>query len=107
MSGQDTNTYKFRQFLMGLPGKRGIDIPEDTFDKIHAVASGITQPLWGRPPTPHQMQHLYDNGAHDPQAIHDAFAGLDHPHAPNIKVGEYEQWKAAHQAFTTHGGAAG
>ena len=105
MSGQDTNAYKFRQFLMSLPGKRGIDIPEDKFDAIHQVAEGITQPLWGRPPTPHQMQHLYDSGAHDPQAIHDAFAELDHPHAPGLKVGEYQSWKDAHHAFKSHGGA--
>jgi hypothetical protein len=104
VSGSDTQAYKFRQFLLSLPGKRGLDIPEDTFDKIHQVASGITQPLWGRPPTPQQMQHLFDTGAHDPQAIHDAFAGLDHPHAAGLKVGEYEQWKGAHQAFKAHGG---
>ena len=106
MSGADTTAFKFRQFLLSLPGKRGLDIPEDTFDKIHQVASGITQPLWGRPPTPHQIQHLYDTGAHSPEAIHDAFAKLPHPGAPNIQVGEYDQWKAAHQAFKQHGGAA-
>lgn len=104
MSGSDTQTYKFRQFLLSLPGKRGIDIPEDKFDAIHQVASGITQPLWGRPPTPHQMQHLYDTGAHSPEAIHDAFAKLPHPHASNVQVGEYDAWKAAHSAFTQHGG---
>lgn len=105
MSGADTTAYKFRTFLMSLPGKRGLDIPEEKFDAIHSVASGITQQLWGRPPTPHQIQHLYDTGAHTPEAIHGAYAALPHPHAPSIAVGEYDQWKSALQMYKLHGGA--
>lgn len=102
MSGADTAAFRYRQFLLSLPGKRGLDIPEHEYDASYAVASGITQPLWGRAPTPHQMQALHDMGAVTPQAIHDAFAALPHPHAPSLTVGEYGAWKDAHKAYTQH-----
>jgi hypothetical protein len=102
VSGADQLGVRVRQYLESLPGKRGRDIPEDVYDAIHHVASGITMPLWGRPPTPQQMQHLYDTGTHDPQGIHDAFGGLPHPHAPNLKVGEYQSYQRAHEEYRKH-----
>ena len=81
--------------VMKIKGLRGRDIPEAAYDKIRDVADGITMPLWGRPATPYQMQHLYDTGAHDPASIHAAFDGLDHPHAPGLKVGEYQLYSKA------------
>jgi hypothetical protein len=102
MAGNDTQAFKYKQWLLSQPGKRGIDIPADTWDKIHQVASGITQPLWGRPPTPQQMQHLHDSGATTPDRIHAAFAELPHPHAPHLSVGEYDSWKSAYGLYQQH-----
>jgi hypothetical protein len=88
--------------VMKIKGLRGRDIPEATYDKIRDVADGITMPLWGRPATPYQMQHLYDTGAHDPASIHQAFDNLDHPHAPGLKVGEYAQYGKALSTYKQH-----
>lgn len=90
------------KFFAELPGKRGIDIPEEIFDKIHPIANGITQPLWGRPPTPEHLQHLYENGHHDPDSIHAMYDALPHPHAPGVKVGEYDGWKQAFTKWEAH-----
>jgi hypothetical protein len=96
--------YKVRQFLMQQPGKRGIDIPEDRYDHLFSIASGITQPLWGMFPTPHQMQHLHDNELDTAEKQHKGLFGLlPHPHAPSLSVGEYESWKGAHKAVQMHG----
>lgn len=85
-----------------LPGKRGIDIPVDVYDRMMTTAMGVTMPLWGRRPTPHQMQALYDAGMTEPEQIHAAFNDLPHPRAPSLKVGEYGHWKDAQQAWTKH-----
>src|SRR4029077_19137082 len=81
--------------VMKVPGLRGRDVPEDVYDRIRPVADGITMPLWGRPATPYQIQHLYATGAHDPASIHAAFDDLNHPHAPGLKVGEYQIYSKA------------
>lgn len=84
------------------PGKRGVDIPEHVFDDIHRVANGITQPLWGRRPTPEQLHWLYTNGHHTPEQIHQAFDGLPHPHAPNMAVGQYRDHAEALKVYKQH-----
>lgn len=89
-------------FLHSLPGKRGIDIPADIFDKIHPVANGITQKVWGSAPTPHQLQHLYETGAHEPQAIQDSYNNLPHPLAPSVSVGEYQQYSKALELYNKY-----
>ena len=88
--------------LMKLPGKKGIDIPADLHDRIRDVATGITMPLWGRPPTPQQMQWLHDQGAHEPAQIHAAFASLPHPHAPSLSVGDYQKYASALKTYKQH-----
>lgn len=93
---------RIKAAVLKIPGLRGRDIPEDKYDQIRDVADGITMPLWGRPATPHQMQHLYDTGAHDPASIHVAFGNLDHPHAPGVKVGEYSLYSKALQTYHQH-----
>lgn len=85
-----------------LPGKRGVDIPAEEFDKIHAVASGITLPLWGRQPHPAQLQYLWDNKLTEPAQIHAAYNELSHPHAPNLKVGEFAAYAQAYKAHQEH-----
>lgn len=85
-----------------LPGKRGADIPAEAYDHILHVARGITMPVWGRPPTPHQMQHLYDHGMTDADAIHEAFDSQPHPFVPHVKVGEYADWKQAYRTYKQH-----
>jgi hypothetical protein len=91
-----------RAVMMTWPGKRGIDIPADVFDQIHEHASGATLPVWGRHPTPEQLQHLYDNGHHDAQSIHSFYADMPHPHADGLKVGEYGKWKQAATTWKQH-----
>jgi hypothetical protein len=102
VSGADTFRHRLRQYLYGLPGKRGIDIPEQRFDQIHQHASAITQPVWGQPPTPHQLQHLHDHTDGSAEQIQGAFGHLPHPSAKGLTLGEYQQWKAAHQAWQQH-----
>lgn len=89
-------------WYLKLPGKRGIDIPADVYDKMKPVADGITMPLWGRSTLPHQMQWLYDQGKTQPYQIHAAFNELPHPHAPNVKVGEYPDYVSAMQTYQEH-----
>jgi hypothetical protein len=96
--------YKVRQFLMAQPGKRGIDIPEDRYDKLFDIAAGITQPLWGMFPTPQQMQHAHDNNLDTAEKMHQGLYGqLPHPKAPDLSVGEYGQWERALQTVKQHG----
>lgn len=90
------------QWFQELPGKRGVDVPEHEYDRIFAVASGITLPLWGRPPSPQQMQHLWDNKITDPSAIHAAFGALPHPHAPNVSVSDFPAYAQAFKAHEEH-----
>lgn len=90
---------RVRKFFESLPGQRGKHIPAPTYDKILAVASGITYPLWGRPPTPEMMQHMYDNGLHEPAQIHAFFDEFDHPNAPGVKVGEYQDYAHAYETY--------
>ncbi len=104
MSGFDTTQAKVRRAIMQRPGKRGLDIPEETYDRIFDVASGITMPVWGRPPTPEQMQWLHDSGAHTPDKIHAAFSALPHPHAPTVRLGEYQSFQHALETYHEHGG---
>lgn len=89
--------------LMSLPGKRGLDIPEDAWDRIHSAALGETHPVWGDRPTPQQMQHLYDNNLHEPEQVKEFFGGLNHPHVPGIKVNEYPAWEQAYSTYKEHG----
>ena len=102
MSGADTLEQRVKRYMHALPGKRGLDIPEQTYDRILDVAMGITQPMFGKPPTPHQLQHLYDVGAHTPEAIHAEYGNMAHPHAPNLKVSEYQQYAHALGVFKSH-----
>lgn len=89
-------------WYLGLPGKRGIDIPEHIYDRIAPVANGITLPLWGRPAAPEQLQWLHDNEVTEPEDIHKAFNGLPHPHAPSVTVGEFPSYAHAMQTFEEH-----
>lgn len=82
--------------------KRGKDIPADLYDRLLAAASGVTLPIWGRYPTPEQLQWLHDNGHHDPIQIEQAFNALPHPHAPGMTIGEYRDWSHAHQTYEEH-----
>lgn len=102
MSGGDTLQNKARIYVEGLPGKRGKDIPEELYDRIFSAASGITQQIWGRPPTPHQMQYLFDNGHHTPDKVKDAYGSLPHPHADGLTVGEYPQYLDAYEHYKKH-----
>lgn len=104
MSGADTERQKFKRWLDSQPGHRGRDIPEHIFDQIYPVANGITQQIWGRPPTFQQMQDLHDAGAHTPQAIHAMYEALPHPHAPALAVGEYGAYANALQTYQQHSG---
>ena len=88
--------------LQAMPGKRGVNIPADMWDQIHASASGITKQVWGSAPSPEQMQRLYDDGHHEPDAIKEVFNGLPHPHAPSLTVGEYPQFSQALQLYQDH-----
>jgi hypothetical protein len=89
-------------FLQQLPGKRGVDIPADDYDRMYQVANGITLPVWGRPVSPHQLQWLYDQGATTPEAIHAAFNAQPHPHAPNVTVGEFPEYARAYQTHQSN-----
>jgi hypothetical protein len=102
MSGADTLRMKAKNFVAGLPGKRGIDIPAAFFDRIHAAAVGVTQPIWGRNPTPHQLQHLYDQGLHTADQIQEAYGDLPHPHADGCTVAEYPRYLQAYHAYREH-----
>jgi hypothetical protein len=88
--------------LMALPGKRGIDIPEEVFDKIHKHASAETLGVWGRHPTPHQLQALHDQGLHEPHQIKEAFGQMPHPHAEGISVADYTRWSSAKDSWDHH-----
>lgn len=89
-------------FIKQLPGKRGVDVPEQIHDTITSVGNSIARPLWGRDLEPHQIQWLFDNGKHTPADIHDAMNQLQHPHAPNLRVGEYQDYASAHKVFMEH-----
>jgi len=94
-------------FLMSLPGKRGIDIPEEIFDKIQPVAQGMAMQVWGRPIEPQQLQDLYVGGHHQPEQVKQVLGGLPHPHAPSVSVGEYQKFSAAKQMFDERQGGTG
>lgn len=102
MAGDGKLTYRVKEFLRSLPGKRGIDIPETDYDRIHEAASGITQSVWGRYPTPEMMQHMYDNGIHHPESIKAWFGKMPHPHAPSVTVDEYPAWSQAYEVHRQH-----
>lgn len=91
--------FKAKQFVQSLPGKRGTDIPTDLYDRIFNAASGVTQQIWGRHPTPEQMQWLHDNGHHTPDVIHDQIGKLPHPHADGITVSEYPKYLDAFETY--------
>lgn len=93
---------KVEQILMSWPGKRGIDIPEEVFDRIHPVATGITMKVWGRYPTPHQLQYLHDNQLHHPDDIHRVYDQMPHPHADGMTVGEFQHWSKAYSTFNQY-----
>lgn len=105
MSGADTLTFRAKQFVASLPGRRqssGGSIPDDLHDRISSAAHGISQQVWGRYATPEQLQHLYDSGLHEPQAIHDAYGVMPHPHAQGLSVSEYSQWSQAYDVLQKH-----
>ncbi len=102
MSGSDQFRYKVKQGLMAMPGKRGIDIPEDEWDRIHEAASGITLGVWGMHPTPHQMQALYEGGHTTPEAVNEVFGQMPHPHSPDITVSQYPSWAKAYEVHENH-----
>jgi hypothetical protein len=85
-------------WALKLPGQRGVSVPEAVYDRIYSVGNGITMPLWGRPILPEQIQYLHENGLTEPSQIHQAFNDLPHPHAPNVKVGEYQDYVHAFKA---------
>jgi hypothetical protein len=89
-------------WYLKLPAKRGIDIPARVYDQMKPVADGITMPMWGRPALPHQMAWLYEHGHTQPYQIHAAFSALPHPHAPNVKVGEYPDYVHALSTYKEH-----
>lgn len=95
---------KFLAAVDAIPGKRGRDIPEHIYDQIKDVADGITTPVWGKGATPWQLQHLHDNGIHHPADIHAEFAQQQHPYAPDLTLGEYQQHASALKVFKQHGG---
>lgn len=99
MSGADTFKARYRTWRLARGGNRGLDIPERDYDRIFPVAAGITLPLWGRHPTPEQMIHLARNTDGSPAAIHAAYGGLPHPHAPSLTVDQYSSY---HHALTVH-----
>lgn len=98
MSAKD----EIQEWIEKQPGKRGKDIPAPIYDRIFHAAHAITRPVWGRVPTPQQMQWLYQNGHHTPDQIHSAFESLPHPHVPNSTVGDYKDWKRAYQTYKEH-----
>jgi hypothetical protein len=102
VSGADHIRVKAKTFMMGLPGKKGHDIPEYLHDRIRSAAVGITQSIWGRNPTPHQLQYLYDQGLHTPDQISDAFGALPHPHADGLTVAEFPRYAEAYGVFEEH-----
>lgn len=102
MSGSDTTVQKLKAFLMAKKGKRGIDIPAEQYDQLHEMAAGETLPVWGRYPTPEQMQHLHDNKLQSDQ-IKDFYGNMNHPHVPGIKVNEYQDWAKAYTVYRQHG----
>lgn len=102
MSGADTTLQKAKRYVDALPGKRGVDIPPDIYDRIFQAASGVSHQIWGRHPTPHQLQYLFDNGHHTPDAIHAVFGGLPHPHADGLTVAEYPQYLSAYDVYRKH-----
>lgn len=91
-----------RSWLDSLPGRRGVDIPEDEYDTIYHVGNGITLPMWGRPILPHQIAALHEMGATTPQAIHQALGALPHPNAPNVSVNDYPAYVQAYQTWSEH-----
>jgi hypothetical protein len=74
------------------------DIPPDRFHAISSVANGITMPLWGRPALPEQIAYLHRENLTEPAQIHQAFGNLQHPHAPNVRVSEYQSYVHAMKA---------
>lgn len=84
------------------PGRRGVTIPADVYDKITPVANSITLPMWGRPAHPAQLQWLADNDMTEPSQIHQAYSALPHPNAPSISVGEYPAYTQAMKTFEDH-----
>lgn len=102
MSGADTIRARARRYVESLPGKRGVDIPAEVYDRIYPVARGITEQIWGRPPTPHQLQWLYDEGYTHPEAIREAYGRLPHPHAEGLTVAEYQRYLEAFEVWKTH-----
>lgn len=88
--------------LMALPGKRGIDIPEEIFDQIHRHATAATLGVWGRHPLPEHFQQLHDQGLHEAHQIQEAYGSMPHPHADGLTVNEYSTWSKAHEAWNHH-----
>lgn len=84
---------------MSLPGRRGLDIPEDVFDVMGPAAHGMAKQIWGSNATPEQLQWLYQQGHHTPDKVKGAFGQLPHPHAASVSVDEYSKYSKAHQIF--------
>lgn len=84
------------------PGKRGVDIPAEIFDRIAPAAHGAMLPLYGRPATPEQLQWFHDQGITEPADVHDAVSRMQHPHAPDLTVGEFPRYQQAFDTFRAH-----
>jgi len=91
-----------KSWLNSQPGQRGRDIPTQFYDQMYHAASGITVPLWGRPPSYGQMQKLWDEKATTPEKIKNMYDQMPHPKAPNVKVGDYGDYQQALQVFNEH-----
>ena len=91
-----------RSYLNAQPGQRGRDIPSQFYDAMYSSASGITVPLWGKGPTPQQMQALWDAKATTPEQIKAHYDRMPHPKAPNVRVGDYPDYQQALRTFNEH-----
>lgn len=83
-------------------GRRGHEIPEEVFDRIAPVAHGISKQIWGSNAQPDHLQYLYDHGHHTPEAIHNVYGEMPHPHSPSMKVREYQKYSQALELFRKH-----
>lgn len=105
MSGADTIKHRARRFVQEMPGRRvskGGQIPDELWHTLMQSAQGVTLPVWGRHPTPEQIQWLYDSGYHEPHQVREAFGQLPHPHAPGLKVDEYPEFRDTYKMYVEH-----
>lgn len=99
MSLSPSEKLKVAAYVNALPDRH---IPPEEHQKIRAVADSISYPVWGRGAQPDQIAALHAQGLMEPQQIHQAFADLPHPHAPNLTLGEWPQYVSAFNVFKDH-----